>query len=305
MSLSLSTVAAPSADLDAFHAAANGRGLDGIELELDAAEDVTLAVERARASSARFVALHAAGTQPSGALARASGALGVPLSVPAERTAVLSAASVAELGRDFAAAGGRLLLGFRSDFDAVMQAVNLLREAGSPSAIGLAWELRPGVDDLEASGTILLAASELLGAVRLYGGGPEQNQQDGRGVGAIFVELALSGYAGPTVLIPSGAEQLPLWHDWLLTRKPMEAGFDAKMGFEVDVRNVEPKDRMGTILGAFGALPPGETMHITLDHDPSCMYYALEETQAEGSFAFRKIGEGPVVWEAEVKKLPV
>jgi uncharacterized protein (DUF2249 family) len=57
------------------------------------------------------------------------------------------------------------------------------------------------------------------------------------------------------------------------------------------------------ILGAFVALPRGATLRITLDHDPSCMYYALDESQPAGSFAFRKIGGGPKVWNAEVTKV--
>jgi uncharacterized protein (DUF2249 family) len=65
---------------------------------------------------------------------------------------------------------------------------------------------------------------------------------------------------------------------------------------------VEPKDRLDTILGAYHALVPGGTMELTVDHDPSCMYYTLEATEPEGSFTFRVLEHGPEVWRAEVKR---
>ena len=305
MKLSLSTAAAPGAALDTFDAACRARGLDGVELVLDEASDIASVLARARASAARVVALRAERPRAMSdaamsAVARASGELGVALSVP---PGALSAASLAALARELTDAKGSLLVGFGTDLDQVLAALAILREAGSPPSLGLSWELRPSADDLRSSGAVLLAAREQLRLVRLHGGGPEQRDQDGRGVGPLFVDLAMSRYGGPIVLTPSTASELPRWSDWLASRKSAGCGSAHPAGeHEVDVRDVEPRDRLGTILGAFSALPRGATLRITLDHDPSCMYYALEESQPAGSFVFRKVGDGPEVWNAEVTR---
>jgi len=292
MKLSLSTAASPGVALDVLDAACLARGLDGIELVIDPGDDAASLA----ALGGRVVALRAETYDD--ALARLSGELGIPVSVP-----LGALDSIPRLARTFEDAGGTLLLGFATDLAQVVAAMAALRDAGNPSSLGLAWELRPSSDDLGASSAVLLAAREHLRLVRLYGGGPEQRDQDGRGVGALFVDLAISGYSGPIVLTPSAPHELPRWREWLASRKSAGCGSGHPSGeHEVDVRDVEPRDRLGTILGAFRALPRGATLHITLDHDPSCMYYALEESEPAGTFAFRKVGDGPEVWGAEVTK---
>lgn len=305
MGLSLSTIASPNDDLLAFDTAARARGLDGIELTITDETDVEALGSSVRSTAVRVVALRVESGRSLESLARLSGELGVPLSVSVERSVVLSAGELDELSKVFARAKAKLLLGCTTDLLQVTALVSKLRELSEQSSVGLAWELRPNTEDLKSCGAVLLATHEHLGLVRLYGGGPEQRDQDGKGVGPLFVDLALSGYRGAIVLVPSGAEVIPRWHEWLTSRKIAGCGSTHSLAHEVDVRNVEPKDRLGTILGAFTALPPGETLHITLDHDPSCMYYALEETQPAGSFAFKKLDGGPETWAAEVKKLPV
>ncbi len=303
MRLSLSTAASPGVELEAFDAACRARGLDGVELVLEETEDVASVVARARASAARIVALRAEDALSLPTLVRAAAELGLPLSVPHGIAAALGTDAVLALARPLEDTQGKVLLGFATHLDDVIAASSIVRAAGSPPSLGLAWDLRPGSEDLRASSAVLLAAHEHLGLVRLHGGGPEQRDQDGRGVGPLFVELAISGYAGPIVLTPSSPTELPRWQDWLSSRKLAGCGSGHPAGeHEVDVRDVEPKDRLGLILGAFGALPRGATLRITLDHDPSCMFYALEETQPAGSFAFRKVGDGPDVWGAEVTK---
>ena len=302
MKLSLSAAAAPGIELDALDASTRARGLDGIELVIASQADARTLAARIRSAGARVVALRAERLDDSSAasLAQLSAELGVPVSAPLDE---VSAGSLTRLAGIFADAGGTLLVGFGTDLDQVLAATAALEGAGAPACVGLAWELRPGSEDLGASGAVLLAARSHLRLVRLYGGGPEQHQQDGRGVGPLLVDLALSGYAGPIVLTPSAPSELPRWRDWLASRKSAGCGSAHPSGeHEVDVRDVEPKDRLGTILGAFRALPLGATLRITLDHDPSCMYYALEESEPAGSFSFRKIGDGPEVWGAEVTK---
>ncbi len=71
---------------------------------------------------------------------------------------------------------------------------------------------------------------------------------------------------------------------------------------ELDIRPVAPKDRMDTLLGAYGELAPGATLRITFDHDPSCMYYTLQATEPEGSFDFDRLEDGPEVWRVDVRR---
>ncbi len=71
----------------------------------------------------------------------------------------------------------------------------------------------------------------------------------------------------------------------------------------LDVRPVEPKDRMTTIMGAYDALPSGGTLDLTVDHDPKCMYYTLEAMHGLESFSFDYLEEGPEVWRVEVRKV--
>jgi uncharacterized protein (DUF2249 family) len=70
----------------------------------------------------------------------------------------------------------------------------------------------------------------------------------------------------------------------------------------LDVRPVEPKDRYETIMGAYDALSPGSSFELTLDHDPTCMYYALKATRERGSFGFDSMENGPDVWRVRVEK---
>lgn len=70
----------------------------------------------------------------------------------------------------------------------------------------------------------------------------------------------------------------------------------------LDVRPVEPKDRFECIMGAYDGLTAGETLELTVDHDPRCMYYTLRATQGEESFAFEYLENGPEVWRVNVTR---
>ena len=74
---------------------------------------------------------------------------------------------------------------------------------------------------------------------------------------------------------------------------------------ELDVRPVEPKHRFEAIMGAYDALPPAGTLHLTVDHDPECMYYTLEATRGADAFAFEYLENGPEVWRVAVTRSPV
>jgi uncharacterized protein (DUF2249 family) len=70
----------------------------------------------------------------------------------------------------------------------------------------------------------------------------------------------------------------------------------------LDVRNVAPKDRFGTIMGAYERLPGGSTMELVVDHDPKCMYYTLRAMHGEETFAFDYLEDGPERWRVEVSR---
>lgn len=71
----------------------------------------------------------------------------------------------------------------------------------------------------------------------------------------------------------------------------------------LDVRPVEPKDRFSTIMAAYEALPLDGVLDLTVDHEPSCMYYTLRALHGEETFTFEYLENGPEVWRVKVKRL--
>lgn len=74
--------------------------------------------------------------------------------------------------------------------------------------------------------------------------------------------------------------------------------FDAK----IDVREIEPVDRLGVIYAAFDGLKPGERMEIVNDHDPHHLHQKLT-IDREGQFEWRYLVEGPAEWHVAITKL--
>lgn len=70
----------------------------------------------------------------------------------------------------------------------------------------------------------------------------------------------------------------------------------------LDVRPVEPKDRLDRIMGAYEGLSTEQTLELTVDHDPKCMYYALRATRGDDAFAFEYLEDGPETWRVRVRK---
>lgn len=68
----------------------------------------------------------------------------------------------------------------------------------------------------------------------------------------------------------------------------------------LDVRQVEPKHRLDTIMGAWNSLSVGDILFLNVDHDPLCMYYTLKEDYGDDSFTFDYITSGPIDWEVKV-----
>ncbi len=71
----------------------------------------------------------------------------------------------------------------------------------------------------------------------------------------------------------------------------------------LDVREVSPRDRFERIMAAYEGLSLEDTLELTVDHDPECMYFTLAGTRGTDSFAFRYLERGPLLWRVEVTKL--
>lgn len=70
----------------------------------------------------------------------------------------------------------------------------------------------------------------------------------------------------------------------------------------LDVRSVEPKHRFELIMGAYEALGADQTLELTVDHDPKCMYYTLKATRGDDAFTFEYLEDGPETWRVQVRK---
>lgn len=70
----------------------------------------------------------------------------------------------------------------------------------------------------------------------------------------------------------------------------------------LDVRPVEPKHRLDTIMGAYETLPVGGVLDLTVDHDPACMYYTLKATRGDEGFSFEYLENGPETWRVRVTR---
>ena len=71
---------------------------------------------------------------------------------------------------------------------------------------------------------------------------------------------------------------------------------------ELDVTGVEPRHRFDLIMRAYDGLAPGHLLELTVDHDPTCMYYTLLAERGEGTFRFDYLERGPEVWRVRVLK---
>lgn len=71
---------------------------------------------------------------------------------------------------------------------------------------------------------------------------------------------------------------------------------------ELDIRPVEPKYRFDRIMTAYEDLAETETLELTVDHDPKCMYYALRATRGDDAFLFDYVENGPETWRVRVRK---
>lgn len=70
----------------------------------------------------------------------------------------------------------------------------------------------------------------------------------------------------------------------------------------LDVRCVEPRHRFERIMATYETLKEHETLELTVDHDPKCMYYTLKATRGDDTFDFRYLESGPETWRVAVRR---
>ncbi len=68
------------------------------------------------------------------------------------------------------------------------------------------------------------------------------------------------------------------------------------------MRAVAPRDRFELIMGTYERMAVGETLELTVDHDPECMYFTLLGTRGPKAFVFEYLERGPAVWRVRVTK---
>ena len=69
----------------------------------------------------------------------------------------------------------------------------------------------------------------------------------------------------------------------------------------VDVRDILPRNRHPLIFGVFEALPSGQAMLLTNDHDPKPLFYQFQ-AESGGRFSWDYIEQGPDRWQVRVGK---
>jgi uncharacterized protein (DUF2249 family) len=302
MRLAISRRAAPRVSVAEVCDLAKSRGLDGVEaVGSDLDGGISTETVRGRIAGIHVEAIELAASRET---ARRAAALGAP--VIAACTGV-APGTLADLGRLYAEEGAALLLTHATSIDDVARVVEAIDGSDSP-ALGVAWDIRTRTDDLSLAPSILLGTTGQLKYIRLYGGGPELADEASVGTGDLVSSIALSGYSGVVTQVPSSEARVIEWETWLAGKAKHGCGTayeksHARGTTELDIRPVDPRDRLTSILGAYHSLAPGRTLRVTFDHDPSCMFYMLQATEPEGSFLFKKEGDGPPVWTADVTRV--
>ncbi|MEO8103632.1 MAG: DUF2249 domain-containing protein [Betaproteobacteria bacterium] len=69
----------------------------------------------------------------------------------------------------------------------------------------------------------------------------------------------------------------------------------------LDVRNIVPRHRHPLIFGVFEALPLGEALLLTNDHDPKPLYYQFQ-AESTGQFSWEYLEQGPDRWQVRIGK---
>jgi hypothetical protein len=229
MRLTLSSAAAPDADLEELAAACARRGLAAIELCAGDAHgmdvehgalDRIAAVSRAAAAGIGISAYRTGAYHETDRLIRMSAALGVPILLdPAAGTLTDCIRAAARLRR----AGAQVAI--------VVRGAAAVRDAADVAAaeLGVAWDADPAnVPVAQHAEALMEDCAAALRHVRLIGGGPEVALREGMGVGALMARLALARFDGDLVLAPSSPRYRVAWQTWLGRRGGWGCGSKAE-----------------------------------------------------------------------------
>lgn len=223
MILALSSDAAPDLEFPELLEVCARRGLGALELVTGHAHGIAPGLapgvarrrrEQGDAAGVRLAALRVGGLEAASTVRAAdlSANLGVPIVAP---LAAARADDVERIAHHYVAAGGPLLVACGSDPDRVRE-LRRLFEILCSSTLGLAWDVRPAEEDLDAlRDPVLTAAGPRLRHIRIAGGGPEAAAQEGRGVGSLMGRLTLNGYRGVVAIAPSTSKYRRAWENWL------------------------------------------------------------------------------------------
>ena len=87
-----------------------------------------------------------------------------------------------------------------------------------------------------------------------------------------------------------------------VTREPKKEATDMTTNTaELDLRALPPAKRHALIFETWEALPAGDTLRITNDHDPKPLRYQFE-AEYTGTFEWKYEQEGPVDWVVNIRK---
>lgn len=70
---------------------------------------------------------------------------------------------------------------------------------------------------------------------------------------------------------------------------------------QIDVREIQPRERHPLIFKTFDELAPGEAFELVNDHDPKPLYYQFQAERA-GQIVWTYLEEGPERWRVKVGK---
>ncbi len=71
---------------------------------------------------------------------------------------------------------------------------------------------------------------------------------------------------------------------------------------DLDLRPLMPFERHEKIFQEWDALPPGETLRITNDHDPKPLHYQFE-AEHKDQYQWEYEQNGPKDWVVKIKKV--
>ncbi len=71
---------------------------------------------------------------------------------------------------------------------------------------------------------------------------------------------------------------------------------------DLDLRQIMPFERHELIFRKWAALPSGETLRITNDHDPKPLHYQFE-AEYKGQYQWEYEQSGPKDWIARIKRI--